>query len=151
MAKDIPIFLIGAAGEYMETAVVVEWHARVGDAIEAGKPLVTIENAKKETEEKNAAIEEEIEVVRRANRALQDQVALSVRDRAGDAARRARLEERIEAQRDTVAEHLRRVLRADEDRARRRIEEIERDVRVARSLLVRLDEQAGGEDQEQPL
>ncbi|MDA0703529.1 MAG: dihydrolipoamide acetyltransferase family protein [Proteobacteria bacterium] len=50
MAKDIPILLIGAAGEYMETAVVVEWHARVGDAIEAGKPLVTIENAKAATE-----------------------------------------------------------------------------------------------------
>ena len=74
-----------------------------------------------------------------------------MRDRAGEAALRARLEARLEAQRDTVAEHLRRVLRADEERAHRRIEEIERDVRVARNLLVRLDEQASGSDQEQPL
>jgi pyruvate dehydrogenase E2 component (dihydrolipoamide acetyltransferase) len=50
MVKDIPILLVGAAGEYMETAVVVEWHAGVGDAVEAGKPLVTIENAKAATE-----------------------------------------------------------------------------------------------------
>ncbi|MBT5413135.1 MAG: 2-oxo acid dehydrogenase subunit E2 [Rhodospirillaceae bacterium] len=50
MAKEILIRLIGAAGEYMETAVVVEWHAGVGDTVEAGKPLVTIENAKAATE-----------------------------------------------------------------------------------------------------
>ena len=78
-------------------------------------------------------------------------MALLARDRAAEAEYRVRLDERLESQRDTVAEHLRRVLRADEERARRRIEEIERDVRVARNLLVRLDEQAGGTDQEQPL
>jgi pyruvate dehydrogenase E2 component (dihydrolipoamide acetyltransferase) len=50
MAKDIPILLVGAAGEYMETAVVVEWHAGVGDTVAAGQPLVTIENAKAATE-----------------------------------------------------------------------------------------------------
>lgn len=102
-------------------------------------------------EDRLTAIEEQIEAVRRDSAAAQESLALAARDRAGDSARRARLEERLEAQRDTVTEHLRRVLRAEEERAQRHIEEIERDVRVARSLLVRLDEQAGGTDQEQPL
>ena len=102
-------------------------------------------------EDRLTTLEEAIEVARRETAASQEQIALLVRDRAGEAALRARLEARLEAQRDTVAEHLRRVLRADEERAHRRIEEIERDVRVARNLLVRLDEQASGSDQEQPL
>ena len=103
------------------------------------------------TEDRLNAIEEEIEIVRRDNLSVQDQIALLARDRAGDAEQRRHIEERLEAQRDTVAEHLRRVLRADEDRARRRIEEIERDVRVARTLLVRLDERSSETEQEQPL
>ena len=102
-------------------------------------------------EDRLSTIEEEIEVVRRGNAAVLEQIALLVRDRAGEAQQRQRIEERLEAQRDTVAEHLRRTLHADEDRARRRIEEIERDVRVARNLLVRLDEQASESEQEQPL
>ncbi|MGE3856084.1 MAG: hypothetical protein AB7G21_03880, partial [Dehalococcoidia bacterium] len=102
-------------------------------------------------EDRLGALEEEIETVRRGNEAAQELLALAARERAGAAGDRARLEERLESQRDTVTEHLRRVLRAEEDRARRHIEEIERDVRVARSLLVRLDEQAGGAEQEQPL
>lgn len=102
-------------------------------------------------EDRLTSLEEEVETVRRGNVAAHEQMALLARDRAGEAEYRVRLEERLESQRDTVAEHLRRVLRADEERARRRIEEIERDVRVARNLLVRLDEQAGGTDQEQPL
>ena len=102
-------------------------------------------------EDRLTTVEETLEELRRTNAELQEQIALLGRDRAGDLEQRRRIEERIEAQRDTVAEHLRRVLRADEDRAKRRIEEIERDVRVARNLLVRLDEQASGTDQEQPL
>ena len=107
--------------------------------------------ARARTEDRLTAIEEAMEVVRRGSVAAIEQMMLLVRDRAGDVERSARLAERLEAQRDTVAEHLRRVLHTDEDRARRRIEEIERDVRVARSLLVRLEEQAEGTDQEQPL
>ncbi|MFA7249605.1 MAG: hypothetical protein WC273_08230 [Dehalococcoidia bacterium] len=102
-------------------------------------------------EDRLNTIEEEIEAVRRDSAAVQEQLALLARDRAHEAEERRRLQERLEAQRDTVAEHLRRALHADEDRARRRIEEIERDVRVARSLLVRLDEQASETEQEQPL
>ena len=102
-------------------------------------------------EDRLTVIEDTLEEVRRGNVTAQEQITLLARDRAGEAEQRARLEERMEAQRDTVAGHLRRVLRSDEDRARRRIEEIERDVRVARSLLVRLEEQTDGTDQEQPL
>ena len=102
-------------------------------------------------EDRLNTIEGEIEAVRRGNASMIEQVALLARDRAGEVEQRRRLEERLEAQRDTVADHLRRVLHADEQRARRRIEEIEADVRVARNLLVRLDEQASGRDQEQPL
>ncbi len=97
------------------------------------------------------ALEEEIETMHRADAAIQDRLAMLTRDRAGEVEQRGRVEERLEAQRDIVAAHLRRVLRADEDRARRRVEEIERDIRIARDLLVRLDEQASGSDQEQPL
>ena len=121
---------------------------RESDLLEA---LEQQRSTRARVEDRLTTIEEEIEVVRRDSANVLDQIALVMRDRAGDAERRARLEERLEAQRDTVAEHLRRVLRADEDRAKRRIEEIERDVRVARGLLVRLDEQTGSTDQEQPL
>ncbi len=102
-------------------------------------------------EDRLTSIEESIETARLAAATVQEQIARLARDQSGDAAIHARFEERLEAQRDTVAEHLRRVLHADEDRARRRIEEIERDVRIARSLLVRLEEQADETDQEQPL
>ena len=50
MAKDLEVKLTGLAGDYMETAIVLEWHAAVGDAVEAGRPLVTVENAKAATE-----------------------------------------------------------------------------------------------------
>ena len=102
-------------------------------------------------EDRLNTIEEELEVVRRGHAATLEQIAMFARERTGDAEQRRRLEERLEAQGDAVAEHQRRVLRADEDRARRHIEEIEHDVRVARNLLVRLDEQASGTEQEQPL
>lgn len=50
MAKDMEVMLTGLAGDYMETAIVLEWHAAVGDTIVAGAPLVTVENAKATTE-----------------------------------------------------------------------------------------------------
>jgi pyruvate dehydrogenase E2 component (dihydrolipoamide acetyltransferase) len=42
--------LSGAAGEYMESATVVEWLARPGDAVRAGQPLAVVETAKAATE-----------------------------------------------------------------------------------------------------
>lgn len=44
------IRLTGVGGEYMETATVVEWHAKLGERVEAGAPLVTVETAKAATE-----------------------------------------------------------------------------------------------------
>ena len=131
-----------------EIATIRGVRDREGDLVEV---LEQQRTARARTEDRLTAIEDAMEVVRRGNIAAIEQMTLLARDHAGDVERSARLEERLEAQRDTVAEHLRRVLRADEDRARRRIEEIERDVRVARSLLVRLEEQTDGTDQEQPL
>jgi len=42
--------LSGAAGEYMESATVVEWLAKPGDAVRAGQPLAVVETAKAATE-----------------------------------------------------------------------------------------------------
>lgn len=106
--------------------------------------------ARARTEDRLSTLEEALESARRQQTAAQEQLALLARDRAHEAEERRLLQERLEAQRDTVTEQLRRILRAEDDRARRRIEEIERDVRIARTLLARLDEPAAGE-QEQPL
>ncbi len=42
--------LSGAAGEYMESATVVEWLAKPGDALRAGQALAVVETAKAATE-----------------------------------------------------------------------------------------------------
>ncbi|MFZ9416750.1 MAG: biotin/lipoyl-containing protein, partial [Alphaproteobacteria bacterium] len=42
--------LSGAAGEYMESATVVEWLSKPGDAVRAGQPLAVVETAKAATE-----------------------------------------------------------------------------------------------------
>lgn len=102
-------------------------------------------------EDRMNSVEEGMEGLRRAQAEVGEALALLARDQAGEVEQHRRLGERIEAQRDLVADHLRRSLRAEEERARRHIEEIERDVRVARGLLVRLDEQIDDAEQEQPL
>lgn len=45
-----PVRVESAGGEYMESVVVLEWAAAVGDAVKAGDLLVTIETAKAATE-----------------------------------------------------------------------------------------------------
>lgn len=45
-----PITVSSAGGEYMENVVVLEWAAKIGDAIKAGDLLVTVETAKAATE-----------------------------------------------------------------------------------------------------
>ncbi len=42
----IDILVPSAGGEYMESVVVVKWHAAPGDAVQAGQLLVTVETAK---------------------------------------------------------------------------------------------------------
>jgi pyruvate dehydrogenase E2 component (dihydrolipoamide acetyltransferase) len=44
------IRLIGAGGEYMDSAVLVEWHVRPGDAVARGQLVATVETAKAATE-----------------------------------------------------------------------------------------------------
>ncbi|MFD1199907.1 acetoin dehydrogenase dihydrolipoyllysine-residue acetyltransferase subunit [Brucella gallinifaecis] len=44
------IVVTGAGGEYMEAVVVVEWLAKVGDAVKAGDVVVIVETAKAATE-----------------------------------------------------------------------------------------------------
>ena len=66
------ITVVGAGGEYMEAVVVVEWHKKPGERVEAGETVVTVETAKAATEieapasgvlaEIRADIGEEIEV-----------------------------------------------------------------------------------------
>jgi pimeloyl-ACP methyl ester carboxylesterase len=45
-----PVRVDSAGGEYMENVVVLEWAAKLGDAVKAGDLLVTIETAKAATE-----------------------------------------------------------------------------------------------------
>lgn len=77
--------------------------------------------------------------------------ALLQRQIAGEAEQRRSLVERVEAQRDTFIEHMRRMARAQEESHRRLMEDMERDIRISRQLLVRLSEDTDESEQEQPL
>ena len=63
----------------------------------------------------------------------------------------ASLAERVEAQRLVLLDHFQRVTASAEDAGRRQTEEIDRQVRAARELLVRLAESADEATREQPL
>ncbi len=102
-------------------------------------------------EERLNSAEEALETMRRTHAQALEDMSLLAHQLAGEIEQRRSLSERIEAQRDLVSDHLRRALTAEEAGARRRIEEIERDMRVTRGLLVRLDEATGEAGQEQPL
>lgn len=77
--------------------------------------------------------------------------ALLQRQIAGEAEQRRALTDRVEAQRDTFLEHMRRESRSQEASHRRMIEEMERDIRISRQLLMRLSEDTDESEQEQPL
>lgn len=102
-------------------------------------------------EDRVSRAEEALEEIRLALAAESEERALLTRLLAGESEQRRALGERIEAQRDAVVDHFRRVVRAQEESRRREIEEIERDIRVARGLVVRLFEQSDEAEQEQPL
>lgn len=102
-------------------------------------------------EDRLNTVEETVEEVRRRQGALAEEQALLARTQAGAAEDRRAILERIESQRDVVLEHLRRQLRAGEESARRHIEEVEREIRISRALLVRMDEQHEDAGREQPL
>lgn len=102
-------------------------------------------------EDRLNTVEETVEEVRQRQGALLEEQTLLARTLAGAADERRGILERIESQRDVVFEHLRRQLRAGEESARRHIEEIEREIRISRALLVRMDEQHEDAGREQPL
>jgi chromosome segregation ATPase len=68
--------------------------------------------------------------------------SLLQREQSGHEERLRSLGERVEAQRLTLIEHLRRELRAAEESGKRQVEEIERELRVARGLILRLSEES---------
>ncbi len=102
-------------------------------------------------EDRVSQIEEAMETLQQAHTQEDETVALLRRVVAGEQEHRRALAERIEAHRDVLLEHMRREQRAGEDHARRQIEELERQVRVDRTLLARLQEQTEDAEQEQPL
>ena len=110
-----------------------------------------VEDRLAELERKNTELEERlVESGTRLDAAEEDR-ALVRRERAGGAEQLRALGEALEGQRVAIVEHERRRTRADEDTARRRADELDREVRVARDLLVRLSEGAEQIGQEQPL
>ena len=102
-------------------------------------------------EDRLNTVEETVEEIRRRQSALAEEQAILGRTQSGATEDRRDILERIESQRDVVMEHLRRVLRASEETARRHIEEVEREIRIARALVTRLDEQHEDAGREQPL
>ena len=89
-------------------------------------------------------------VVRTSGEAAEERARLA-REQAGAAERLRTLGERLEGLRISIVEHLRRQVRADEQAGRRVVEETERELRVARTLLTRMSEQTEDAVQEQPL
>ncbi len=102
-------------------------------------------------EDRLNTVEETIEEIRRRQAALAEENALLGRTQSGAVEDRRAILEKIESQRDVVFEHLSRQLRAEEETAWRHIEEIEREIRISRALLVRMDEQHEDAGREQPL
>ncbi len=94
------------------------------------------------TEERLNAVEEQIEQVRRTVADSGDERALLARSQSGVQGQLRGLSEELEALRLLFVAHFRRQLQADEQAGRRRIEEVEREARIARDLLVRLSEQS---------
>ena len=102
-------------------------------------------------EERLGAVEERTAEIAQASDEAAEERSLLRRQQAGEVERVRGLTELLEAQRLAMVEHLRLQGEANEQSGRRRIEEIERDIRKARGLVVRLAEQTIEASQEQPL
>ena len=96
-------------------------------------------------------IEELVAVTEQSLATAEEQRAWLARDQAGAEERVRGLGERLEALRMSVVDHQRLQMRADEETSRRRAEETERELRVARDLVPRLAEQTEDVIQESPL
>ncbi|MEZ4504089.1 MAG: hypothetical protein R3C39_15810 [Dehalococcoidia bacterium] len=135
---------------------------RTGDSISAlqadrdreGELLELVERQRAtrlSLEERVTRFDEELEAVRQRVAAAAEERALIRQQLAGLNQRIEALRESVEAQRQTVVEHFGLVTRAEEESKRRQVEEIERSLRRARDLLVRLDERSEAVSREQPL
>ena len=82
---------------------------------------------------------------------IDQQRARLAREQAGTEERVRGFGERLEALRMSVVDHQRLQMRADEETSRRRAEETERELRVARDLVTRLAEQTEDVIQDPPL
>lgn len=102
-------------------------------------------------ESRLAEIEELVSTVQHALGEAAEERARLAREQAGGAERLRTVGERLEALRMSIVEHLRRQVHADEQSGRRLVEETERELRVARTLLTRMSEQTEDAVQEQPL
>jgi chromosome segregation ATPase len=102
-------------------------------------------------EERVTRFDEELEAMRQHAAAAAEERALLRQHVAGLDQRIEALRESVEAQRQAVVEHFGMLTRADEESKRRQVDEIERSLRRARDLLVRLDERSAAVSREQPL
>jgi chromosome segregation ATPase len=102
-------------------------------------------------ESRLAEIEELVAEAQQALGAAAEERARLAREQAGAAERLRNLGERLEALRVSIVEHMRRQVRAEEQAGRRVVEETERELRVARTLLTRMSEQTEDAVQELPL
>jgi chromosome segregation ATPase len=102
-------------------------------------------------ESRLSEIEEFVTEVQQSLTETADDYSRLSHEQAGAAERVARLGERLEGLRVSIIEHQRRQVRAEEQSGRRNVEETERELRVARTLLTRMSEQTEDAVHELPL
>lgn len=106
-----------------------------------------------QVESRLSELEEQLAGHEQRESGAQEERATLRREQSGHEGRLRALGERAEAQRLAMVEHLRRELRAAEETGKQRVEEIERELRVSRGLLLRLTEESAEASalEEQPL
>ncbi len=106
-----------------------------------------------QVETRMSEVEEQLADQAQRTSAAHEERSLLQREQSGHEERLRSLGERVEAQRLAMVEHLRRELRAAEESGKRRVEDVERELRVARGLMLRLTEESAEASalEEQPL
>jgi len=102
-------------------------------------------------ESRLSEIEESVIAVQQSLTETADDYSRLSHEQAGAAERVARLGEHLEGLRVSIIEHQRRQVRAEEQSGRHTVEETERELRVARTLLTRMSEQTEDAMRELPL
>jgi hypothetical protein len=96
-------------------------------------------------------VEEELAEVQRGAAVAAEERALLRQQVTGIGERVRELREAMDAQRGAIVEYLRMTVQSDAIADRRLVEEIERSNKIARDLLLRLEERSEETSQEQPL